>query len=219
MAPEQTWSEDYSFPVDVWSYGCTLVRLFTLRNIYAGDYSVRELLYSVAHNELRPIEVQIEDVPHPDVLILINDCLQFQGNKRPSFKNIEKRLKLALDRCCSENVTGNQTGSQRKKKKRKKKKKVVSDDFVLIEEGKNGGTRGGLESMNSEEERKRREEMQEADRKIERRRIMDEKKNRRIKRREEKQEADRKIERRRIMDEKKNRRIKRREDKREEVPG
>merc|ERR1712096_330275 len=28
MAPEQTWSHDYAFPVDVWAYGCTLVRLF-----------------------------------------------------------------------------------------------------------------------------------------------------------------------------------------------
>ena len=99
MAPEQSWSEEYSFPVDVWSYGCTLVRLFTLRDIYPSGYGIRELLYGVAHNELRPIEVQIEDVPHSDVLDVIHDCLQFQGNRRPSFKDIERRLKNALDKC------------------------------------------------------------------------------------------------------------------------
>ena len=112
MAPEQSWSEEYSFPVDVWSYGCTLVRLFTLRDIYPRGYGIRELLYGVGHNELRPIEVQIEEVPHPDVLTLINDCLHFQGNRRPSFKDIERRLKIALDQCVGEGESKSGGGEQ-----------------------------------------------------------------------------------------------------------
>ena len=118
MAPEQTWSEEYSFPVDVWSYGCTLVRLFTLRDIYASGYGIRELMYAVAHNELRPIEVQIEDVPHSDVLDVINDCLQFQGNKRPSFKDIEQRLKNALDKCVMDSSDSG-VKTEREKERRK----------------------------------------------------------------------------------------------------
>ena len=112
MAPEQSWSEEYSFPVDVWSYGCTLVRLFTLRDIYPRGYGIRELLYGVAHNELRPIEVQIEEVPHPDVLTLINDCLHFQGNRRSSFKDIERRLKIALDQCVGDGESKSGGGEQ-----------------------------------------------------------------------------------------------------------
>ena len=54
---------------------------------------------SVAHGDLRPVEVQIEDVPHPDVRNVINECLQFQGNKRLTFNAIEHRLKIALDEC------------------------------------------------------------------------------------------------------------------------
>ena len=62
MAPEQTWSEDYTFPVDVWAFGCTLVRLFTLKDPYDTEYNVRTIIMSVAHGDLRPVEVQIEDV-------------------------------------------------------------------------------------------------------------------------------------------------------------
>jgi serine/threonine protein kinase len=99
MAPEQTWSEDYTFPVDVWAFGCTLVRLFTLKDPYDTEYNVRTIIMSVAHGDLRPVEVQIEDVPHPDVRNVINECLQFQGNKRLTFNAIEHRLKIALDEC------------------------------------------------------------------------------------------------------------------------
>ena len=99
MAPEQTWSEDYAFPVDVWAYGCTLVRLFTLKDPYDTEYNIRTIIKGVAHGELRPVEVQIADVPHPDVRNVINECLQFQGNKRLTFKTVERRLKIALDEC------------------------------------------------------------------------------------------------------------------------
>ena len=99
MAPEQTWSEEYTFPVDVWAFGCTLVRLFTLKDPYDTEYNVRTIIMSVAHGDLRPVEVQIEDVPHPDVRNVINECLQFQGNKRLTFNAIEHRLKIALDEC------------------------------------------------------------------------------------------------------------------------
>ena len=53
----------------------------------------------------RPIKVKRRDVPHVLVLTLINDCLQFDYKKRPSFKEIEERLKFALDACNGDQVT------------------------------------------------------------------------------------------------------------------
>ena len=98
MAPEQFQTPDYSYPVDVWAYGITLVRLFTLKWPYMENNVVR-LVVGVARGELRPIEVKLSDVPDNDVLAVINDCLRYDSSMRPSFKEIEKRLSEALKRC------------------------------------------------------------------------------------------------------------------------
>jgi len=128
MAPEQTWSEDYTFPVDVWAFGCTLVRLFTLKDPYDTEYNVRTIIMSVAHGDLRPVEVQIEDVPHPDVRNVINECLQFQGNKRLTFNAIEERLKIALDECIENSETTQKERRRIKDLKRAKRIKRREDE-------------------------------------------------------------------------------------------
>ena len=97
MAPEQ-YSVEYSYPVDVWAYGLTLIRLFTLKWPYAEE-NVMRLVVGIARGELRPIEVALSDVPDSDVLAVINDCLMHDPSVRPSFKGIEKRLSEALKRC------------------------------------------------------------------------------------------------------------------------
>jgi len=135
MAPEQTWSEDYTFPVDVWAFGCTLVRLFTLKDPYDTEYNVRTIIMSVAHGDLRPVEVQIEDVPHPDVRNVINECLQFQGNKRLTFTAIEKRLKIALDECIENSE--NTKKERRRIKDLKRAKRIKRREDEAREKAKN----------------------------------------------------------------------------------
>ena len=51
---------------------------------------------------MRPVRVTIEDVPHVNVLAVINDCIQMQAKARPTFLEIEKRLSVALVECNKE---------------------------------------------------------------------------------------------------------------------
>ena len=101
MAPEQYQEPDYSYPVDVWAYGVTLVRLFTLKWPYPEDIGYQQLVLGIARRQLRPIEVEEEDVPHKDVLKVIEDCLKPEAKTRPTMKEVERRLtnvlKLLLD--------------------------------------------------------------------------------------------------------------------------
>ena len=97
MAPEQ-YTEGYSYPVDVWAYGVSMVRLFAVKWPYEEENVVR-LVVGIAKGELRPVPVLESDVPHPDVLTVIANCLKHDPKQRPSFKEIEKMLGVALKKC------------------------------------------------------------------------------------------------------------------------
>ena len=60
----------------------------------------------IAHNELRPELAEEEDVPHEDVLKLMEECVQFEASKRPTMKEVERRLTEILNRCREENGEG-----------------------------------------------------------------------------------------------------------------
>ena len=99
MAPEQFQTPDYSYPVDVWAYGLTLIRLFTLKWPYSKEYSVKELIVGIGLGRIAPLQVRSREVPHVDVLQVIRDCLQFDPKNRPTFVEIEVRLTAALTSC------------------------------------------------------------------------------------------------------------------------
>ena len=96
MAPEQFQDPGYSYPVDVWAYGLTLMRLFTLNWPFPRETALRHLVMGIAHNELRPELAEEEDVPHQDVLTLMEECVQFEASKRPTMKEVERRLTKVL---------------------------------------------------------------------------------------------------------------------------
>jgi serine/threonine protein kinase len=98
MAPEQFQDPNYSYPVDVWAYGLTLVRLFTLKWPYPKDIGFQQLVLGIARGQLRPIEVEEDDVPHKDVLLVIEDCLRSKAKNRPTMKEVERRLAKVLKR-------------------------------------------------------------------------------------------------------------------------
>ena len=98
MAPEQ-YNIKYSFPVDVWAFGMTLVRLFTLKWPYGKEVEVRKIILGVAKGTLHPIKVRLNDVPHPDVLMVIRECLMRDPKRRPSFKDVNRWLSVALKEC------------------------------------------------------------------------------------------------------------------------
>ena len=92
----------YSYPVDVWAFGVTLIRLFTLKSPYEKTMQDDRIMQMVAIGVLRPRKVQLSDVPHKDVLEVINDCVQLKAKERPTFKEITRRLNEALERCQKE---------------------------------------------------------------------------------------------------------------------
>jgi hypothetical protein len=61
MAPEQA-QDGYGFAVDVWAFGVTLVRLFTLKWPYPTDITVQRLIMGKARHTLFTTKVLPEDV-------------------------------------------------------------------------------------------------------------------------------------------------------------
>ena len=114
MAPEQ-YGHVYSYPVDVWAYGLTLIRLFTLKLPYPARVGLTDLYRGVSNGSLRPIQATLEDVPDSDVLALIEECLKFDEKQRPTFKEITRRLNEALERCQKE-----ESGEEMETKKKTK---------------------------------------------------------------------------------------------------
>ena len=102
MAPEQFEDPDYSYPVDVWAYGVTLVRLFTLKWPYPLATGLNELVMGIARGTLMPVEVTLEEVPHEEVLHVIRACLASEASKRPTMREVERRLTEVLKRLMKE---------------------------------------------------------------------------------------------------------------------
>ena len=63
----------------------------------------------VASGTMYPVKVKREDVPHIEVLGVINDCLQMEVNLRPSFVVIEEKLVAALKKCSSSSTRNGHT--------------------------------------------------------------------------------------------------------------
>jgi len=97
MSPEQHMDkDDYTNAVDIWAYGVLLVRLFTLSWPYPSNVTSKQLKIHIARNELRPYDVKIEDLPHPDLKGVIDGCLMYHASGRLSFVQIELRLSKIL---------------------------------------------------------------------------------------------------------------------------
>ena len=97
-APEQ-FKQEYSYQIDVWAFGVTMCRLFSLKWPYPTTIGVNDLILEVGTGLLRPDPLPEEDVPDPDVLNVINQCLLFDPLKRPTFLEIVERLGESLNNC------------------------------------------------------------------------------------------------------------------------
>ena len=92
LAPEQGLRKEYTSAVDVWSFGVTLVRLFSLKYPYPSSLFAHKLIMAVAMGGLRPLEIPIKDLPHPDVYEIIEGCLQYNASERYTFPILEMKL-------------------------------------------------------------------------------------------------------------------------------
>jgi len=96
MAPEVAKNYRYNLSVDVYSYGIVVWEI--LSGKYAYSNLVREEVLGT--NERPPLVRN-----WPDKLEkLLSDCWHWNSIKRPSFPEIEERLKIILEEDCPENT-------------------------------------------------------------------------------------------------------------------
>ena len=96
MAPEMHVSTSYTNAVDVWSYGVLLIRLFTLKSPYLEGVTSVQLMKQVAKGDLRPIDVDRSELPHPKLKDVIDGCLKYDACERFTFVKIENMLSNIL---------------------------------------------------------------------------------------------------------------------------
>ena len=96
MAPEMHVSTSYTNAVDVWSYGVLLIRLLTLKSPYLEGVTSVQLMKQVAKGDLRPIDVDRSDLPHPKLKDVIDGCLKYDACERFTFVKIENMLSNIL---------------------------------------------------------------------------------------------------------------------------
>ena len=96
MAPEQHLKGQYTNAVDVWAYGVTLVRLFSLDHPFDGNPSMRDLMLYVSTDKLRPKQLLARDLPHPGLKEVLEGCLEYRAQERWTFAQIELRLSKIL---------------------------------------------------------------------------------------------------------------------------
>ena len=98
MAPELLRFDTFDKEADLWSFGCLVVRMATMRRLYsesATDTSTHIVLLRVAVNELNPIDDLTEDdLSEPSPLFyLVRDCLEPNDWERPQADLVAQRLK------------------------------------------------------------------------------------------------------------------------------
>ena len=96
MAPEIMKGGDYSKKIDVWSYGAMLSELLTLKPPYPEEMRMMQIMEGVLRGTLQPRVPQSEELPHPDLAELVEHCVRFRPEERPTFVEIERRLQAML---------------------------------------------------------------------------------------------------------------------------
>ncbi len=93
MAPEMLGTANYTKSIDVWSFGVLLIELCTLQSPYPEDMPGYQIAKLVMIKQLRPRKLQRADLPHPDLLNVVEACIRFRADTRPSFAVVENQLK------------------------------------------------------------------------------------------------------------------------------
>ena len=92
MAPEMVGSFNYAKSVDAWSFGVMLIELFTLASPYPEEMPSYKIAQLVSMKRLRPRKLRRADLPHPGLLNVVEGCVRFRADARPSFGVLEEKL-------------------------------------------------------------------------------------------------------------------------------
>ena len=96
MAPEVARGEAHSAALDVWSFGCLLVHMATLRPPYHGlkCKTAMDIVRVVQRGEVSPVQVLLDDTDRreykcpPSILALAKQCCQRDPEQRPDMPAI-----------------------------------------------------------------------------------------------------------------------------------
>ena len=120
MAPE-VMRNDYSFKVDVYSYGMVLWEMLTYRIPWqVSEYSFsHQILKAVVRGE-RPAtsEEEMRSAPE-DFVALIRECWSTYEEDRPEFKEVERRLHRMREESSGGKVVVEGDGGDGEKKEEK----------------------------------------------------------------------------------------------------
>ena len=99
MSPEVVQSRPYDYKSDIWSLGCVLHEMCTLKHAFTAN-DLRALVFKILKNEAPPIP----GIYSPDLQRLITACLDKDPENRPTIDEILSRpfVKHAMERFVSE---------------------------------------------------------------------------------------------------------------------
>lgn len=93
QAPEMLNQEIYSFEVDLWSFGCILYELCTLKKPFMAN-DMGELIDKINRSIIDPIP----DIYGKDMQTLINRLLSIDPRKRPkAWETLRELKKIVID--------------------------------------------------------------------------------------------------------------------------
>lgn len=93
QAPEMLNQEIYSFEVDLWSFGCILYELCTLKKPFMAN-DMGELIDKINRSIIDPIP----DIYGTDMQTLINRLLSIDPRKRPkAWETLRELKKIVID--------------------------------------------------------------------------------------------------------------------------
>ena len=93
MAPELIRHEKCSQKVDIWSFGIILWELLT-RQIPYNNWGQSQVMWEVGNNR---ISTPIPSNCPTQIGAILNSCIDFDAEKRPTFEDISKMIPVSFD--------------------------------------------------------------------------------------------------------------------------
>jgi serine/threonine protein kinase len=91
MAPECVSDRKYSAASDVWAFGITVWEIITREEPYLGTDSLK-VAFAVATGQIKQ---EPPSYSPPIIVNLMNKCLKFKSNERPTFSELLEFINAA----------------------------------------------------------------------------------------------------------------------------
>jgi len=99
MAPEIVQSKNYTKPVDVWAFGCTVAHMGSKRPPYSWLTHIetpKQLINVIKNGEYSPLELLLESDTPESMKQLAKMCCHPMAGSRPDFESISQKISAAI---------------------------------------------------------------------------------------------------------------------------